>query len=322
MKMEELDDIFDEELEVENNNDGIIIDENDGISTNDDLFDDYNEDPKEKNTKLSALDKFLENKGIKNSLIVMVDDDNTEKEVDFYSLSEDEQIEVLNSLSAAEELDTDKKEFIDYLTENKLSVQDYLEKYKDTILEEQSAKAVPTYEIDNYDDQELFLLDLKTKYDLTDEELVSELEKELTNETLFKKKVDALRSEYKKLEDEYKTTELNKTLKDKEDKYNQFSDTMVDVATKTVDFYGIELEDTDKEEVLSYLLDLDDKGTSKFYKDLNTPEKLYEAAWFLKFGKSAFEALTNAYEEEINKLKKDKKVVIKDNKRTNSIYDI
>ena len=41
---------------------------------------------------------------------------------------------------------------------------------------------------------------------------------------------------------------------------------MVDVATKTSEFHGIELEDNEKNEVLSFILDLDENGTSNFYK--------------------------------------------------------
>ena len=102
---------------------------------------------------------------------------------------------------------------------------------------------------------------------------------------------------------------------------------MVDVATKTSEFHGIELEDNEKNEVLSFILDLDENGTSNFYKTLNNPTKLYEAAWFLKYGKDAFNALAGAYEAEINKLKKDSKprVVVKNKNtstNTNSIHDI
>ena len=102
---------------------------------------------------------------------------------------------------------------------------------------------------------------------------------------------------------------------------------MVDVATKTSEFHGIELEDNEKNEVLSFILDLDENGTSNFYKTLNNPTKLYEAAWFLKYGKDAFNALSGAYEAEINKLKKDNKprVVVKNKNtstNTNSIHDI
>jgi hypothetical protein len=54
---------------------------------------------------------------------------------------------------------------------------------------------------------------------------------------------------------------------------------------------------------------------------------MYEAAWFLRYGKESFDALKNAYESEMAKLKqKDKPGVIKrtdtPSKQTNSIHDL
>ena len=158
---------------------------------------------------------------------------------------------------------------------------------------------------------------------MSDDELKKELEKELQDETLFKKKTDVLRKEYKALEDQYKEAQQLESIKQREEEYNQFSERMVDVAVNTPDFYGIELEDDEKNEVLSFLLDQDENGTSQFYKTLADPNKLYEAAWFLRYGKESFDALKNAYESEIAKLKKqDKPTVIKKNDNTNRLKNI
>lgn len=276
----------------------------------------------------NVLDDFLKSKGITDSTIKILGEDDKEEEVNFYELSKEDQLEILNSFSEAEPESTigeNEEKFLEHLKANELGIEDYLKQYKDKIIEEVNSQVDPSHEIDAYDDQELFLLDLKGKFDLTDEELISELEKELLNEELFKKKVDALRTEYKELEDQYKETEKVNSEKERQEEYDTFTETMVDVAHKTPEFYGIELEDGDKNEVLSYLLELDDNGTSSFYKDLNSPEKLYEAAWFLKYGKQAFDAVQDAYETEIKNLtKKDKKPVVikKGNNDKNDISNI
>ena len=214
------------------------------------------------------------------------------------------------------------------LRENNISVEEFLESYKNSIIESLGVIDTESYDIDNYDDQELFLLDLKNKYDLSDEELEKELEKELKDETLFKKKVDVLRKEYKELEDRYKEAQQQESLRQREEEYNQFSEKMVDVAINTPEFYGIELEDDEKNEVLSFLLDQDENGASQFYKTLSDPNKLYEAAWFLRYGKESFDALKNAYESEIAKLKKqDKPTVVRkpkpgDTNKEKNIHDL
>ena len=182
--------------------------------------------------------------------------------------------------------------------------------------------------IDAYDDQELYVLDSKQKFDLTDEELAKKLEYELQDEALFKKQVDTLRAEYKQLEDQYNEAQKQEAEDLKEEQFNQFSETMVNVALQTPEFYGIELDDDEKNEVLSQILDLDENGTSEFYKSLNDPKKLYELAWFSRYGKDSFDALKNAYESEISRLKKEIKpnpVAIRRNsndKPQNSIYDL
>ena len=316
MIMEEFDDLFDDNLEP---SDDIIDDQIIKSNDNDDFF-----ESSSKNKTSSVIDDLLSIKGITDGKIKVIKEDQSEEEIDFYSLSKEEQLEILNSsdLDHDYELEDDEIELINELRSKGVSWKDYLEQIKSSVTPIEAS-----YEIDSFDDQELFLLDLKHKYDLTNEELEKELEKELQDENLFKKKIDKIRAEYKELEDHQKQEQQVQFELSQKQRYNEFADTMVNVATKTSEYYGIELEDSEKNEVLSFILDLDENGTSNFYKTLNNPSKLYEAAWFLKYGKDAFSALSGAYEAEISKLKKDNKpkVVVKNRNtstNTNSIHDI
>ena len=283
---------------------------------------------------VQLIEQLLKGKGITDSKITLIDEDETEKEVSFFDLSQEEQLEILNSSGGSPKPETptpdygeQEKEFFQYLKDNNLTVAEYLEKYKEAAVSEVENQYEQSYDIDAYGDEELFLLDLKAKYDLTDEELEKELVKAKEDDDLFAKKVGKLREEYKELEDAYKAEEQNKFNLEREEQYNTLVQTMVDVAVQTPDLHGIELEDDEKNEVLSYLLELDENGSSEFYKELNTPARLYEAAWFLKYGKQAFETLVDAYEQEIKKLKGDnddkKKVIIKKkDEKVKSIYEI
>lgn len=317
--MDELDDIFDEkDLSVEE----IIESPQYNKPLDDDIFNDFTPS----NSDKTILDSLLKNKGITDGKIKIVDEDNKKQEIDFYSLSEKEQLDILISSEQDENhgLDNTELELVNYLRTNNLSVEDFLSQYKESILAE-IQNPEPSYDIDNYNDQELFLLDLKNKFDLTDDELVAELEKELKNEDIFNKKITKLRTEYKELEDNYKQNEQLEFQKNKEQEYNTFVQSMVDIAIKTPEFHGIDLEEDDKNETLSYLLELDENGISKFHKDLNNPNKLYEAAWYLRYGKEAFDAIKNAYESEIAKLKKQDKprVIVQSPKnQANNIHDL
>ena len=324
--MDELEDLFNEDLDLNKSNETIEVTTE--VDTSDDNF--FGTEDNVSTSNNSILDEYLKSKGIENSTISIINENDEEEQINFYDLSKEEQLEILKSSNEeTPDLDDSEYELLNHLRENNLSVNDFLENYKQSIIDSLNVNSVQNYEIDAYDDQELFLLDLKEKYDLTDEELAKELEKELQDEVLFKKKTDILRTEYKQLEDQYNEAQEQELAGQKQQQYNQFSEQMVDVALKTPEFYGIELEDDEKNEVLSFLLDLDDKGVSDFYKTLNDPKKLYEAAWFLRYGKESFDALKNAYESEISRLKKGDNTKIKPVVRNNandkpksSIYDL
>jgi len=307
--MNGIDNIFEDDLGFETEPE-VITNTQDVNTDNDNFFDDSKEGF---TTEDSVWNTYLESKGFKNSMIRIVDEDQVEKDINFYDLSREEQLEILNSneSSSTENLDDSEISLINHLRTNNLSVEEFLSQYRESIIAEGIAPAEPSYDIDAYDDQELYLLDLKNKYDLTDDELGLELEKELKNEELFNKKVTKIRSEYKLLEDKEKASKQAEFEALQQEEYNKFAQTMSGIANSVADFHGVFLEDNEKRETLSYLLEIDDSGYSQFSRDLNDPKKLYEAAWYLKYGKEAFEALESAYEAEILKLKKkDSPVVV------------
>lgn len=280
----------------------------------DDIRDIFDEDEEE--SQLSSIDTFLQSKGFKDSKVTVYNEQNEKESIDFHELPEEEQLDILNSLTqkeAGNELSDGEAEWLNELRSNDLDFNSFLELYRESIVQELGGQTEDTYEIDAYDDKELFLLDLQNKYDLTDDELKQELEKELGNEELFTKKVTALRSEYKALEQQEHQMQAAKFEEQKEQEYNTFVNQMVGIAQNVNEFHGLELEDDDKNETLSYMLELDDKGVSQLSKDLNDPQKLYEVAWYLKYGKDAFGIIENAYESEISKLKtqKDKPRVVR-----------
>ena len=330
MNMDELEDIFDEEvlLDIPDQKTQVTVD-----IPSDDHDDFFGDKISSENSETSILDDYLKSLGIENAKISVLDENDEEQEISFYDLTKEEQLEILKAAEPEQEiqdndLDESEIELLNQIRESQLSVEEFLEAYKASIIDEIGQGAAPEYSIDSYDDQELYLLDLKQKFDLTDEELAKKLEYELQDEALFKKQVDTLRAEYKQLEDQYNEAQKQEAEDLKEEQFNQFSETMVNVALQTPEFYGIELDDDEKNEVLSQILDLDENGTSEFYKSLNDPKKLYELAWFSRYGKDSFDALKNAYESEISRLKKEIKpnpVAIRRNsndKPQNSIYDL
>lgn len=285
---------------------------------NENFFEEVNQDldildphagEKSQNPLITSL---LKAQGINEETITIIGEDGLEQQVNFYDLPETDQLEILTQTPQNVDSDLNESEIqlVNLLRENNLTIDQYLELYKQQILSEYSSQS-QNYEIDAYSDQELFLLDLKNRFeDLTDEELASELTKELEKPELFTKKITKLRAEYKELEDLDKQAKENLAKQNQDIQYQQFADQMISVATKTNEFHGITIEDEEKQKTLQYLLTLDNSGVSKFALDLNNPEKLYEAAWYLLYGKEAFTAIEQAYEAEIAKLKQDKPRVV------------
>jgi len=96
-----------------------------------------------------------------------------------------------------EEIDT-----INFLRHNNTTLRDVIA-YREKLAVEASKKDSDNqhFIVDDATDEQLFIADLKSKYpSLTDEELRDELEDAQYNEETFKKKVDALREQYKALE--------------------------------------------------------------------------------------------------------------------------
>lgn len=302
MEINGLENIFDEDLDLTDDNEVVIEQE-----TTDEFEETFFPELQDGEVKEdNILDALLKAKGIENSMITVIDENENEQEVNFYDLTREEQLDILNSEEAPQEnlLDDSEIEVINYLRTNSLSMDEFLDRYKQSIIAELSTPAEPQYDIDSYDDEELYLLDLKNKFELTDEELALELEKELKNPELFSKKTNKLREEYKKLEDQRKADEETAFEAEQQQRYNSFVESMSSISNSVTDYHGVFLEDNEKNETLSYLLELDESGISRFSKDLNDPNKLYEAAWYLRYGKEAFQALEAAYEAEIKKLKK------------------
>jgi hypothetical protein len=251
--------------------------------------------------------------------IVILDEEGNETVTKFSDLTDEEKVQIL--LGSEPETQEETESIDAYLKENNLTLEQFLELYKQEILD--GLQAEDNYTIDNYSDEELFMIDLKNKYDLTDDELKAELEKEQQNPDLFKKKIDKLRGEYKASEDAFKQQQQDAYEQENQKQYEEFSKQVTDAANKTVDIYGIiDIEDEDKTSVLNSLLELDEQGNTEFGRMLSDPAKLYEAAWFLKYGKDAFGALQSYYTSEISKLKNQMngKVIIKE--KSNNFNDL
>lgn len=260
---------------------------------------------------------FLKEKGIEDPSKLQWEDENGEiKDVNFDDLSNEDKLNVLNSISNTE-LSKHETEVINYLRQNNVTLNqviDYFSKkaIEDYLSENPDAKHQKTYTIDDYSDDELYLADLKSKYpNFTDDELTSKLNSAKENEELFKKEIDALRTEYKKEEDEQIKNKEQQDQKDYEDLVNNLSSILNDfneIALDSTDPESdvLEIEDSDKQQILSYLLDQDSDGKSQLVKDLENPSTLIELAWLRTQGRTLIDNSTRYWKDLLKQERKEK----------------
>lgn len=251
----------------------------------------------------NSIYRFLQERGVSDpSKIKFTNEDNTEEEVDFNSLSADDQLEILKQVTDPG-LSTDEIRAVNYMRQNNANLEQIIDywaqKKLDSYLNEHpEAVHQKTYTVDDYTDDDLFVIDLKQRYpDFTDEELVSELESAKTNEELFKKKAEILRNTYKANEDkeiaaqkqaeEQQVEDLRANLKQAA---SQFNEVQLDYTDDKSD--SLVIDDEDKQQMMSYILDQDADGKSQLIRDLEDPNRLIEMAWFSTQGPKMLSELT------------------------------
>lgn len=254
-----------------------------------------NESPEENQEKVEdTLDSFtkevLRLKGINNpDKIKFQDESGAIVERSWKDLSTNEKLSIV---TLEEDTDTDLEDeeiqFINMLRENKLTPSQYMQLFQNNIIQHIQDNQPSVYEVDNLTDDELFALDLIERLgedNVTDDELKQAIEQAKANEDLYKKQVSALRSRYQDLENQRKYEEEQAQQAQFEQNYKEFSDKILNQIEGFENIAGqeIELSIDDKNDIANYILTRDDTGQSDFYKDLQNPQALTTAAfWILK----------------------------------------
>lgn len=263
---------------------------NDESNKNDDL----NED---------IITSYLKSNGIDDPKKIQFENENGDiEEVDFNSLSKEEQLTMLHELGNSGYSDYEK-EVINYLRRNNTDLQGVINYFQNKAIEEylaQNPQSVPqkNYTIDDYSDEELYIADLASKFpNFTEEELNERLDSAKTNEELFKKEVDSLRAFYKAEEDR----QVEEAKQREQQQYEALQNTLLEsigkfneVVLDTDDPHSdsLEIEDSDKQIMLDYLLTPDKDGQSQFDKDLSDPQALIELAWLRTHGRDTITGIS------------------------------
>ncbi len=326
MNMAKLNELDDEEFGLEGNqeNQNVIEDDNtnqdlDNPSNQENIVEDNNDDlvdnvkQEDKDDIISAL---LKSKGINPESIKFESEDGTVEERHFNDLPLDEQMEVLNYNNQNDEYSLDDSEvsLINELRTGNLNPDEYKRYLKQQGIQEylQSVGEEPQMEtqIDSLTDDELYLADLKSKIpDITEEEALAKLDAEKLNDALFAKEVSGLRELYKNREQEQLRAEQAEQQRAQEQAAQEFSDAILDVIgnNSSIDIGDtvLDMSDTEKNEVASFILDSDAAGVRHIAKALNDPKTLVGMSWYALHGQEAFQQLSDYYRQKITEAAKN-----------------
>ena len=272
------------------------------------------EETKDQETTVEVEDdlitSYLKSKGIADPTKIQFENDEGDiDEVDFASLSKEEQLTMLQELASSDYSDYERQ-VIDYLRRNNTDLEGVINYFQNKAIEDylaQNPNAAPqkSYSIDDYSDDELYIADLATKFpDFTEDELNEKLNTAKTNEELFKKEVDSLRQFYKAEEDR----QLEQAKLDEQQQYENLQNTLLDAANKFNEIIldvddpksdALEIEESDKQMMLDYLLTPDKDGQSRFDKDLSDPAALIELAWLRTQGRDTITNISQYWKKEL-----------------------
>ena len=262
------------------------------------------------------ITSYLKSKGITDpTKIQFENEEGGIDEVDFSTLPKEEQLTMLNELASTDYTDYER-EVINYLRVNNTDLQGVINYFQNKAIEDylaQNPNQAPqkSYTIDDYSDDELYIADLAAKFpDFTEEELNAKLDAAKTNEELFKKEVDSLREFYKgeedrqaeqaKLSEQQQYEALQNTLLESIGKFNEI---VLDTEDPKSD--SLEIEDSDKQIMLDYLLTPDKDGQSQFDKDLSDPNALIELAWLRTHGRDTITGISQYWKKELADTRKE-----------------
>lgn len=238
-------------------------------------------------------------------------DDGTMEERSWDDLSFEEQINILtdnqeqpSSSEPENDLDDSEIDLINAIRQSNVTPEEYLQQVKQKAIEEYSTQMPePTYSVDDYTDDELFMYDMQARMpDLTEEELTQALESAKANEVVFNKQINGLRNEYKKLEENRIQQDQLIAQQQQEEEYNKYANAVWEGISNQEDIAGtFELEEEDKQMLANFILGRDQAGISLLGKALNDPQTLIEMSWFALKGKEAIDSINEYYKEQITK---------------------
>lgn len=268
------------------------------------------EDPSIEEDFVASL---LRSRGIEDkSRIKFETEDGNIEEADWDQLSNEDKLNIINSSNESIEdgLDDSEKRLLSAIRNSGMTPAEYLQYVEQQGVNryiQNNQENTYQYTVDQYDDDELFVADFISRMgDVTDEEAQEALERAKSNETLFAKQIQAIRNEYKQIEEENIRQAQIEQEQQQSVMFDQFASSVENEINQfnEIQGYDLNMDQQDMQDLYDFITGTDAAGNNYLAKALSDPRILVETAWFTLYGRQMLDDVTNYFQKEITQVRK------------------
>lgn len=266
-------------------------------------------------TSEDAISMLLKERGIEDKdRIKFENEEGNIDEVSWDSLSEGDKYNILKTSERNDNtsLDDSEIQLINTIRSSQLTPEEYLQyvgnNSVNNYVQSLQAQQPMVHYIDQYSDDELYVMDLLSKVeDITEQEALEALNNAKSNESLFKKQIDSIRNDYRRVEDESIQNAQMRQNQEQEERFAYFADSIANQIDNFNELYGYDLNmnSDDKQDLYDFILGQDNAGNSYFGKALNDPQTLVKMAWYTLNGDKMIRDMTDYFQKEITNVRKE-----------------
>lgn len=198
------------------------------------------------------------------------------------------------------DLDNDEIDLINQMRRANLSPKDFVNQLRQEAVDSY-LNANPDSRVADLTDEELYAYYHMAKYQnkLSDEQIQDMVNKEKENPDIFKIKVDAFREELLAQEQEKLYKQQEEEVAKYQEEYREYESNVLSAIDNfnNIPDLGVELDNSDKETLARYMLDVDSNGQSAFTKDLSNPNNRVITAFWAVYGPTIAQEAQNQYNE-------------------------
>lgn len=287
-------------------------DNNDNIPQDNDTPSDDNGDDNDQEDD-DVITAMLKQQNITDRNKIQYEDENGQiQELPFDSLPLEDQLNILRGgqekpQSNSDDLDEEEIQLINYLRTNNLTAQQYADVIANQAVKNYQEGQPKQYKVDELSDDDLFLLDLKSRVpDIDDETAAAALDSAKQNENLFSRQVEGIRSEYQQKEQDLAEQEAAQKQAQDSEQLQQFQDAIIGSINnldQSNDF-AFNLSQADKQELYNFMFQQDATGMSYLNRAINDPQTLTKMSWYALHGDEAIDNMRNYYEHQITETRR------------------